>query len=61
MEVGAPNNSLEIRESESQIEDHILQNANDVVTTIGVPLEEVGSLEVAFLYDAPMREMTVRK
>lgn len=22
-------------------------------------IEEVGSLEVAFLYDAPMREMTV--
>ncbi|XP_066598393.1 synaptotagmin-14 isoform X2 [Prorops nasuta] len=33
--------------------------SNDVITSIGATPEEVGSLEVAFLYDAPMREMTI--
>lgn len=58
VEVGAPGNSLDIRESDSQIE-HNAMPTNDV-TAIGVIPEEVGTLEVAFLYDAPMREMTVQ-
>lgn len=34
-------------------------SSSDAVTSISSVIEEVGSLEVAFLYDAPMREMTV--
>ncbi|XP_033217424.1 synaptotagmin-14 [Belonocnema kinseyi] len=60
VEVGAPSHPLDTRESESQIEHHTSPNTIDEVTTIGVAPEEVGTLEVAFLYDAPMREMTVQ-
>ncbi|KAG7200161.1 hypothetical protein KM043_000596 [Ampulex compressa] len=58
VEVGASSVLLDSREPEAEVE----QNAsasNDVIATMGAATEEVGSLEVAFLYDAPMREMTV--
>lgn len=58
MEVGASSIILDSREQEAEI----VRNApttNDVITRMGAVQEEIGSLEVAFLYDAPMREMTV--
>ncbi|XP_077262639.1 synaptotagmin 14 isoform X3 [Temnothorax americanus] len=62
VEVGASSVILDSREDGRQ-EIQVEQNdstANDVITTMGtVAAEEIGSLEVAFLYDAPMREMTV--
>jgi len=60
VEVGASSIILDNREQEIQVEQND-SATNDVITTLGtVATEEVGSLEVAFLYDAPMREMTVR-
>lgn len=50
---------LDSREQEVEVEQNG-STTNDVITTMGTITEEVGSLEVAFLYDAPMREMTVR-
>ncbi|KYN08726.1 Synaptotagmin-14, partial [Cyphomyrmex costatus] len=59
VEVGASSIILDNREQEIQVEQND-STTNDVITTMGtVVSEEVGSLEVAFLYDAPMREMTV--
>lgn len=59
MEVGASGIILD-REQEIQVEQND-STTNDVITTMGtVATEEIGTLEVAFLYDAPMREMTVR-
>lgn len=56
---GASSIILNDREQEIQVEQND-STTNDVITTMGtVATEEVGSLEVAFLYDAPMREMTV--
>jgi len=60
VEVGASSIILDNREQEIQVEQND-STTNDVITTMGtVATEEIGSLEVAFLYDAPMREMTVR-
>lgn len=60
MEVGASSIILDSREQEIEVEQNE-STTNDVIATMGtVATEEVGSLEVAFLYDAPMREMTVR-
>lgn len=60
VEVGASSIILDSREQEIQVEQND-STTNDVITTMGtVATEEIGSLEVAFLYDAPMREMTVR-
>lgn len=60
VEVGASSIILDNREQEIEVEQNE-STTNDVITTLGtVAAEEVGSLEVAFLYDAPMREMTVR-
>lgn len=56
VEVGA--SGLDNREQEVEVEQNG-STTNDVITTMGTITEEVGSLEVAFLYDAPMREMTV--
>ncbi|EFN63497.1 Synaptotagmin-14 [Camponotus japonicus] len=59
VEVGASNIILDNREQEIEVEQNE-STTNDVITTMGtMATEEVGSLEVAFLYDAPMREMTV--
>lgn len=60
VEVGASSIILDNREQEIQVDQND-STTNDVITTMGtVAIEEIGSLEVAFLYDAPMREMTVR-
>lgn len=60
VEVGASNIILDNREQEIEVEQNE-STTNDAITTMGtMATEEVGSLEVAFLYDAPMREMTVR-
>lgn len=59
VEVGASGIILDNREQEVEVEQNG-STTNDVITTMGTITEEVGSLEVAFLYDAPMREMTVR-
>lgn len=60
VEVGASSIILDNREQEIQVEQND-STTNDVITTMGtVAAEEIGTLEVAFLYDAPMREMTVR-
>ena len=59
VEVGATGIILDSREQEAEVEQNG-STTNDVITTMGTITEEVGSLEVAFLYDAPMREMTVR-
>lgn len=59
MEVGASSILLDTREQEVEVEQNG-STANEVIATMGTVAEEVGSLEVAFLYDAPMREMTVR-
>lgn len=59
VEVGASSIILDNREQEIEV-DQNESTTTDVITTLGtVATEEVGSLEVAFLYDAPMREMTV--
>ncbi|KZC06354.1 Synaptotagmin-14 [Dufourea novaeangliae] len=58
VDVGAPNILLDTREQEVEVEQNG-PTSNDVIATLGTVAEEVGSLEVAFLYDAPMREMTV--
>ncbi|XP_012249023.1 synaptotagmin-14 [Bombus vosnesenskii] len=58
VEVGASGIILDNREQEVEVEQNG-STTNDVITTMGTITEEVGSLEVAFLYDAPMREMTV--
>ncbi|XP_071564762.1 synaptotagmin-14 isoform X3 [Temnothorax nylanderi] len=59
VEVGASSIILDSREQEIQVEQND-STTNDVITTMGtVAAEEIGSLEVAFLYDAPMREMTI--
>ncbi|XP_043515082.1 synaptotagmin-14 [Frieseomelitta varia] len=58
VEVGASGIILDSREQEVEVEQNG-STTNDVITTMGTITEEVGSLEVAFLYDAPMREMTV--
>ncbi|XP_053985259.1 synaptotagmin-14 isoform X1 [Hylaeus volcanicus] len=58
VEVGASSILLDTREQEAEVEQNG-PTTNDVIATIGTVAEEVGSLEVAFLYDAPMREMTV--
>lgn len=60
VEVGSPNILMETRESEKVIEE-ICSPSSSEITPIGGLTEEIGSLEVAFLYDAPMREMTVSK
>ena len=59
VEVGASGIILDTREQEVEVEQNG-STTNDVITTMGTITEEVGSLEVAFMYDAPMREMTVR-
>lgn len=59
VEVGPSGVLLDSREQEAEGEQDG-STTNDVITTMGTIAEEVGSLEVAFLYDAPMREMTVR-
>ncbi|XP_033334058.1 synaptotagmin 14 isoform X1 [Megalopta genalis] len=59
VDVGAPSLLLGNNEQEVEVEQNG-PTTNDVITTIGTVAEEVGSLEVAFLYDAPMREMTVQ-
>lgn len=52
---------METRETEEIIEELCSPATSpEPVPTLGGPIDEVGSLEVAFLYDAPMREMTVR-
>ncbi|OAD56811.1 Synaptotagmin-14, partial [Eufriesea mexicana] len=58
VEVGSSGIILDSREQEVEVEQNG-STTNDVITTMGTITEEVGSLEVAFLYDAPMREMTV--
>ncbi|XP_076657197.1 synaptotagmin 14 isoform X3 [Halictus rubicundus] len=58
VDVGASSILLGTREQEVEVEQNG-PTTNDVITTMGTVAEEVGSLEVAFLYDAPMREMTV--
>lgn len=59
VEVGASNIILDNREQEIEVEQNE-STTNDAITTMGtMATEEIGSLEVAFLYDAPMREMTV--
>ncbi|KOC61992.1 Synaptotagmin-14, partial [Habropoda laboriosa] len=59
VEVGASGILLETREQEVEVEQNG-PTTNDVITTMATIAEEVGSLEVAFLYDAPMRAMTVQ-
>ncbi|KAI4477069.1 hypothetical protein M0804_013070 [Polistes exclamans] len=59
VEVGASSIILDNREQEAEIEQNV-PTTNNVITTMGTVPEEIGSLEVAFLYDAPMREMTVQ-
>ncbi|CAK9808893.1 SYT14 [Anthophora plagiata] len=58
VEVGPSGILLDTREQEVEVEQNG-STTNDVITTMATIAEEVGSLEVAFLYDAPMREMTV--
>ncbi|XP_043274317.1 synaptotagmin-14 isoform X2 [Venturia canescens] len=50
---------LDNSEVPEEIEEHV-SVSNDAVTNVSASGEEIGTLEVAFLYDAPMREMTVQ-
>lgn len=60
VEVGASSIILDSRKQEIEVEQNE-STSNDVIRTMGTTTtEEIGGLEVAFLYDAPMREMTVR-
>ncbi|XP_024942082.1 synaptotagmin-14 isoform X2 [Cephus cinctus] len=58
VKVGSSNIILDNREQERQKEEHTAP-ANDGIVPTPVITDEVSSLEVAFMYDAPMREMTV--
>lgn len=63
VEVGTPNvvENEEVdgdRKKERKVEER-RDSSNDGTSPIEIPAEEVHSLEVAFMYDAPMREMTV--
>lgn len=65
VEVGSPtviisDNSRE-NEAPTIDENHVATTTSpsDTITSLAVSTEEMASLEVAFLYDAPMREMTV--
>ncbi|KAK0087130.1 hypothetical protein PV325_001739 [Microctonus aethiopoides] len=61
VEVGSPSILMETIESDEVIEElSSPTSSSDAVTSISSVIDEVGSLEVAFLYDAPMREMTVQ-
>lgn len=58
VEVGSSNILMETPESDKVIEE-LCSPSSEIAPTLGGLIEEIGSLEVAFLYDAPMREMTV--
>lgn len=63
VEVGTPN-AVEndqvdvVREKEEEVQRR-RDSDNQETSTSDIPVEDVSSLEVAFMYDAPMREMTV--
>ncbi|CAG5108125.1 Similar to SYT14: Synaptotagmin-14 (Homo sapiens) [Cotesia congregata] len=59
VEVGSSNILMETPESDKVIEE-LCSPSSEIAPTLGGLIEEIGSLEVAFLYDAPMREMTVQ-
>lgn len=62
VEVGASNAHLDSPEDgDIEVEANGTASNCDVVSDICSIPEDVGTLEVAFLYDAPMREMTVYK
>lgn len=61
VEVGSPTVILDNRENDSPtIDENVATTPTDTITSLATSTEELASLEVAFLYDAPMREMTVR-
>ncbi|XP_034938271.1 synaptotagmin-14 [Chelonus insularis] len=60
VEVGSSNILLETRESEEVIEEVCTPSSSETAPPLTGIIDELGSLEVAFLYDAPMREMTVQ-
>ncbi|XP_012275551.1 synaptotagmin-14 [Orussus abietinus] len=59
VEVGTSGILLDNRGEAEGEEEQNAVTVNDGITSMGVPADEIGTLEVAFLYDAPMREMTV--
>ncbi|XP_023247081.1 synaptotagmin-14 [Copidosoma floridanum] len=60
VEVGSTTVILDNQEHEATtIDESAATTPTDAITSLAVASEETASLEVAFLYDAPMREMTV--
>ncbi|XP_058790118.1 synaptotagmin-16 isoform X2 [Phymastichus coffea] len=61
VEVGSPTVILDNRQENepTTIDENVATTPTDTVTSLATSTEEMASLEVAFLYDAPMREMTV--
>ncbi|KAF7991111.1 hypothetical protein HCN44_002673 [Aphidius gifuensis] len=60
VDVGSPSILMETRENEEMIEELCTPSSNENVTNINGTIDDIGYLEVAFLYDAPMREMTIQ-
>ncbi|KAJ8674274.1 hypothetical protein QAD02_005536 [Eretmocerus hayati] len=60
VEVGSSPSLVDNRDIDSQIiEENVPTTPTDTIASLAASIEELASLEVAFLYDAPMREMTV--
>lgn len=58
--MGSPSILIETRESDEIIEELCSPSSSENVTSLSGTIYDIGCLEVAFLYDAPMREMTVQ-